>query len=101
VSVPTQAAMVTRAYQVWASYSWAGPLFMYSGRDQGNDASSTDDWFGMINYNYTAKPAFDATVHGIGLIHVAPVSTSGVPVDNRPQAGIDDVGAVPEGGSMS
>lgn len=74
---------------------------MYSGRDQGNDASSTDDWFGMINYNYTAKPAFDATVHGIGLIHVAPVSTSGVPVDNRPQAGIDDVGAVPEGGSMS
>jgi hypothetical protein len=55
----------------------------------------------MINYNYTAKPAFDATVHGIGLIHMAPVSTSGVPVDNRPQAGIDDVGAVPEGGSMS
>jgi hypothetical protein len=60
VSLTTQAAMVTRAYQLWASYSWAGPLFMYSGRDAGNDASSNEDWFGLINYNYTAKPAFDA-----------------------------------------
>lgn len=60
VSVATQAAMVTRAYQLWSSYSWAGPLFMYSGRDQGTDPSSTDDWFGMLNFNYTAKPAFDA-----------------------------------------
>ena len=52
--------MVTRAYQLWSSYRWAGPLFMYSGRDQGTDPSSTDDWFGMLNFNYTAKPAFDA-----------------------------------------
>jgi hypothetical protein len=60
VSSVTQAAMVTRAYRLWASYGWAGPLFMYSGRDQGNNASSTDDWFGLLDYEYHAKPAFDA-----------------------------------------
>jgi hypothetical protein len=60
VSFPTQAAIVTRAYQLWATYSWAGPLFMYSGRDQGDNASSTDDWFGLIDYEYHLKPAFDA-----------------------------------------
>ena len=60
VSLRTQAAMVTRAYQLWSSYSWAGPLFTYSGRDTGIDRSSNQDFYGLLNYNFTAKPAFDA-----------------------------------------
>ena len=60
VSFPTQAAMVTRSYQLWASYSWAGPLFVYSGRDQGNDNSSTSDWYGLLQANWVPKPAYDA-----------------------------------------
>jgi hypothetical protein len=60
VDFPTQSAMVTRAYQLWSSYGWAGPLFVYSGRDQGNDATSNQDWYGLLNYDYTPKPAFNA-----------------------------------------
>ncbi len=60
VSFPAQAAMVTRAYQLWATYRWAGPLFVYSGRDQGNDNSSTNDWYGLLQANWAPKPAFDA-----------------------------------------
>jgi polysaccharide biosynthesis protein PslG len=60
VSFPTQAAMVTRAYQLWATYSWAGPLFVYSGRDQGHDNSSDNDWYGLLQANWVPKPSFDA-----------------------------------------
>jgi hypothetical protein len=60
VSLRTQAAMVTRAYELWATYAWAGPLFMFSGRDQGNDASTDQDWYGLLSLTYGAKPAYDA-----------------------------------------
>jgi hypothetical protein len=52
--------MVTRAYQLWATYSWAGPLFVYSGRDQGHDNSSDNDWYGLLQANWVPKPSFDA-----------------------------------------
>lgn len=60
VSVDTQARMVIRAYQVWASYRWAGPLFMYSGRDSGNNAGTDEDWYGLLSLTYGIKPSFNA-----------------------------------------
>ena len=58
VSDATQAAMVNRAYDLFASYSWAGPLFLYQGRDAGGSSSTIENFFGFINHNFTPKPAF-------------------------------------------
>jgi hypothetical protein len=60
VSVATQAAMVAQAYRLFAGYAWAGPLFLYQGRDAGVAASTIDNFFGFVNYNFTRKPAFAA-----------------------------------------
>jgi hypothetical protein len=60
VSLHTQAAMLTRAYELWATYTWAGPLFTFSGRDLGNDATSDEDWFGLLSLTYQVKPSFNA-----------------------------------------
>jgi hypothetical protein len=60
VSQTTQAAMLTRAYRLWAGYTWAGPLFAFSGRDVGTDVATNYDFYGLLGYNYAAKPSFDA-----------------------------------------
>jgi hypothetical protein len=60
VSQATQAAMIARAISLWATYSWAGPLFIYQGRDQGTDPSSIENFFGFIAYDGTPKPAFSS-----------------------------------------
>jgi polysaccharide biosynthesis protein PslG len=60
VSDATQAKMVQSAYTLFASYRWAGPLFLYQGRDASSSTSSYYDSFGFINHNFTPKPAFHA-----------------------------------------
>jgi hypothetical protein len=60
VNQSTQAAMVTRAYRLWSSYSWAGPLFLFSGRDAGTNLGTNEDFFGLLGYNYAVKPSFAA-----------------------------------------
>ena len=32
--------MISKAYQLFASYDWAGPLFVFQGRDLGTDTST-------------------------------------------------------------
>jgi hypothetical protein len=58
VTPAVQAAMVTRAYQVWSTYTWGGPLFLYQGRDQGTSASTDQDHYGFINNDFTPKPSY-------------------------------------------
>jgi hypothetical protein len=60
VSQATQAAMITKAYQLWATYSWAGPLFTYDGRDMGTSTNTTQNFFGLSNYDFSPKPAYRA-----------------------------------------
>jgi hypothetical protein len=60
VSERTQAAMVARAYHLFAGYSWAGPLFLYQGRDAGSNPSTREDFFGFLRHNFSAKPAYNA-----------------------------------------
>jgi hypothetical protein len=55
-----QAKMLTRAYELFRSYQWAGPLFWYAARDQGTDASTREDFYGLLRHDFSAKPAFDA-----------------------------------------
>ncbi len=60
VSPAVQAAMVTRAYQVWSTYNWGGPLFLYQGRDEGTANSTREYHYGFINNNFSPKPAYAA-----------------------------------------
>jgi polysaccharide biosynthesis protein PslG len=60
VSPAFQAQTVTRAYQLWSSYSWAGPLFFYQGRDDGSDSSDLYDNYGFANTSFGLKPSFYA-----------------------------------------
>jgi polysaccharide biosynthesis protein PslG len=57
VTETVQAQMVTTAYQLFNTYSWAGPLCWFQYQDQGTDPTIQDDWFGLYRYDGTAKPA--------------------------------------------
>jgi polysaccharide biosynthesis protein PslG len=55
-----QSQTVTRAYQLWSSYSWAGPLFFYQGRDSGSDATDVYDNYGFASSSFDLKASFFA-----------------------------------------
>jgi len=48
----TQADMLTRAYSLFGSYSWAGPMFTYTYRDR--------DSFGLVRSDWSPRPAWAA-----------------------------------------
>jgi polysaccharide biosynthesis protein PslG len=60
VSLDEQARIIERAYHLWAGYRWAGPLFTYQGRDLGYRADTNENFFGLLEFNGTPKPAFSA-----------------------------------------
>lgn len=60
VSESVQASMIARAYGVWSGYEWGGPLFIYSGRDQGTSPSTNQNFFGLVRKDFSRKPAFGA-----------------------------------------
>jgi hypothetical protein len=60
VSPLQQARIITAGYRLWSGYAWAGPLFVYQGRDQGTDPSTDYDFYGLTDYYGRPKPAFRA-----------------------------------------
>jgi len=60
VTEAVQAKMITIAYRLQATYSWAGPLFWYTYQDGGTDKTNIEDWFGLIKYGGTHKPSYAA-----------------------------------------
>jgi hypothetical protein len=60
VTLKQQAAMLTKAYQLFAGYTWAGPMFIFQGRDQGTDPSNRENFYGLLKYDFTPKPAYAA-----------------------------------------
>ena len=60
VSPAFQAQTVTLAYQLWSTYSWAGPLFFYQGRDIGTDTTNEYDNYGFATQSFGLKPAYSA-----------------------------------------
>jgi len=52
VDEDAQAAMLARAYELFGSYSWAGPLFTYTYRDA--------DSFGLVRSDWSVRPAWYA-----------------------------------------
>lgn len=62
MSEAEQADQVTKAYGLWRSHSWAGPLFVYTQRDKRPYGASADsfDYYGMLRYDFSPKPVWTA-----------------------------------------
>jgi hypothetical protein len=54
-----QAKILADATALYASYDWAGPFFVYSLQDAGTDQSTNENFFGLLRYDGTHKPAYD------------------------------------------
>jgi hypothetical protein len=53
-----QAATITEAYAIFRSEPWAGPLFVYTYRDSGDE-----NRFGLLREDGSRKPAWEAFRH--------------------------------------
>jgi hypothetical protein len=60
VSEASQAQLVKDGYAKWKTWSFAGPLFWYSARDQGTNSADREDNFGLVRYDYAPKASFSA-----------------------------------------
>jgi polysaccharide biosynthesis protein PslG len=60
VGEAAQSRMLAKAYSLFASYSWAGPLFWYSGRDLGTSTDTRENFFGVVRNDFSPKPSFTA-----------------------------------------
>jgi len=57
---------VTEAFAAMRSWSWSGPLFLYSYRERGTDPSDYENLFGLVTHDFQPKgpalAAFEAAV---------------------------------------
>lgn len=60
VTEELQAEMLRQSFSLVQTYSWAGPLFWYSYKDLGTDENDNENFFGIIRYDGSHKPAYDA-----------------------------------------
>jgi polysaccharide biosynthesis protein PslG len=63
-----QALMATQAVQYADSQSWFGALFWYSYQDLGTATTTDQNFFGLVRYDGTHKPAFAALQAAIGQV---------------------------------
>ncbi|MEZ5119656.1 MAG: cellulase family glycosylhydrolase [Candidatus Nanopelagicales bacterium] len=57
------------------AWSWAGPLFYFSGRDRGTDLSDREQNFGFVKYDFSDKPARAALTSAIRYGTTVPAGT--------------------------
>ncbi len=55
-----QAQSVTKAFALWKQYGLATPIFIYEGRDGGTEPANSQHHYGMLRYDWSRKPAYDA-----------------------------------------
>ncbi|HVE68775.1 MAG TPA: cellulase family glycosylhydrolase [Solirubrobacteraceae bacterium] len=61
VTEPEQAAMLRKAYRLFARYEWGGPLFWYAHRDLGAPGSpSRESFFGLLRHDFSPKESYAA-----------------------------------------
>lgn len=53
-----QNSMVTDAINMYMTYPWAGPLFWYTFQDTGTEKNTNENFFGMLRFDGSAKPAY-------------------------------------------
>ncbi len=54
-----QASIIQDAVGLWRNYDWAGPLFVYTYKDSGTNPNTNENFFGLLRYNGTQKPAYN------------------------------------------
>jgi hypothetical protein len=70
VSDAKQVDMVREAFIAKAQYPYTGPLFWYSGRDNGTNTADREQNFGLWRNDFSAKPAaaeFTNTIAKVGI----------------------------------
>ena len=60
VGTTGQAEELTQAIADAKASSWIGALYIYTYEDSGGDPSTDEDWFGLLNADGSAKPAWAA-----------------------------------------
>ena len=53
-----QAKIIQDAITTVQTYSWAGPLFIYSYKDNGAAPTTIENFFGLLRYDGSPKPAY-------------------------------------------
>ena len=66
VGTAAQAQELTQAIDNAKSSSWIGALYMYTYEDSGGNPGTDEDWFGLLNADGSAKPAWSAVAAAIG-----------------------------------
>ncbi|MEK7623511.1 MAG: hypothetical protein AAB408_02465, partial [Patescibacteria group bacterium] len=59
VTESLQAVILREAIDRHQQYKLVGPLFWYSYKDLGTSKQTNENWFGLIRYDGTPKPAYD------------------------------------------
>lgn len=60
VTEDEQRAALETAYDLCATYPWAGPLLWYSYKDRGQSVDDTESWYGALRPDGSRKPVADA-----------------------------------------
>jgi hypothetical protein len=60
VSESIQSAILTQAVALQSQDLWAGPIFLYTYKDNGSHSASNENFFGLLRADGTKKPAYDA-----------------------------------------
>ena len=66
VGTAAQAQELTQAIDNAKSSSWIGAMYLYTYEDSGGNPGTDEDWFGLLNADGSAKPAWSAVAAAIG-----------------------------------
>lgn len=64
-----ESTTVTQAVSLYTSYPWAGPFFWYSYQDKGTDQTNANNFYGLLRFDGTKKPAFSTYKQAIANYH--------------------------------
>ncbi|MDO8741959.1 MAG: polysaccharide pyruvyl transferase family protein [bacterium] len=59
VSEENQSRMVSEAVALYKTFPWGGPFFWYTLKDDGVSTSTNENFFGLIRYDGSPKPAYN------------------------------------------
>lgn len=60
VTEALQAQIITEAFSMVAHYEWTGPIFWYGYQDLGIAPTTNENFFGLLRYDGSHKPAYNA-----------------------------------------
>jgi hypothetical protein len=60
VSYEEQARYIVDYVRLWQDWTFTGPIFLYTLRDRSDDPAEREDNFGLLELDFTPKPAYGA-----------------------------------------